>query len=88
MHDFNINLIIFCFAKFGKLFEKLFVTCVEIWAADLIVVAEELKVVTVSTHTRPSSHKLKKNVFIIIYNHFLLKFSKLKNQVSKLRFKI
>ncbi len=33
------------------------------------------------------SHKLKMNVIAIFYNHYLLKMSKLKNQVPKLRFK-
>jgi hypothetical protein len=34
------------------------------------------------------SHKLFNNVFIIFYNHYLPKFSELKNQVPKLNFKI
>ncbi len=34
------------------------------------------------------SHKHNKNVFIIFYNHYLLNISELKNQLSKLRFKI
>ncbi len=38
-------------------------------------------------HTR-LSHKHNKNVFIIFYNYYLTKVSKLKNQLSKLSFKI
>jgi hypothetical protein len=34
------------------------------------------------------SHKVLKNVFTIIYNHYLLKISELKNQVPKLIFNI
>jgi len=38
-------------------------------------------------HTR-ISHNIEEIVFIIINNHYLPKISKLKNLVSKLRFKI
>jgi hypothetical protein len=33
-------------------------------------------------------HDVNKSVFIILYNHYLLKISELKNQMPKLRFKI
>jgi len=34
------------------------------------------------------SHNLEETMFIIFYNHYMLKISELKNQMPKLRFKI
>jgi hypothetical protein len=38
-------------------------------------------------HTRPF-HNIDKTLFIMLYNHHLLKILELKNQVLKLRFQI
>jgi hypothetical protein len=45
------------------------------------------KIKNLARHTK-LSHKHITSLFIILHNHYLLKISKFKNQVSKLKFKI
>jgi hypothetical protein len=88
--------------SFIQNFEKLFLICVEVLIKFTIRVwnpqhslsrfepqISKDKVLTLkwSKHTR-LFHNIGYIVFIIIYNHYLLKISELKNQVLKLRFKI
>jgi hypothetical protein len=71
----KLNYFLFC-----QIFEKIIITC-----AEIFIIIIKLRI---CLDTLKLSHKHNKNVFIIIYKHYLQKNSELKNQVSKVRFKI
>jgi hypothetical protein len=77
---FFLNIFYLCrnFYKINKLKESLIVR----FDLQNLYKTQELRLVL------RLSHKHITNLFIILYNHYLSKFSKLKNQVSKLKFKI
>jgi hypothetical protein len=83
---------------FFQIFEIIFIICVEfltklrIYKISIVKFEwQTLKIKNLKVkqfkHTS-LSHKLKMNVIVIFYNHYLFKMSKCKNQVLKLRFKI
>jgi predicted small integral membrane protein len=83
------------FFHFFKLLKKLFIICVKILIKSKVqLLGFELQIfhnndlrLKQFKHTR-LFHKIGSTLFIILYNHYLSKNSKLKNQVPKLRFQI